>query len=161
MIVISESNTLDELRSESVSSDSLGKLDISGHDGDSLGVNGAQVGVLEEGNEVSFSSFLESKDGWALESEFLLELVSDFSDESLEGKFSDEEVSWLLIFSDFSKSDGSGFEAVGLLDTGGDGSALSGDFLGNQLFSGDLLGSGFSGGLFCSSHLVKWILNSV
>ena len=33
--------------SESVSSNSLGELKISGHDGDSLGVDGAQVGVFE------------------------------------------------------------------------------------------------------------------
>ena len=50
-------------RSEPISSDSLGQLDVSGHDGDSLGVDGAQVGVFEEGDEVSFSSLLESKHG--------------------------------------------------------------------------------------------------
>ena len=74
-----------------------------------------------------------------MESEFLLEFVSNFSDESLEGEFSDEEISGFLIFSDFSEGNCSGFESVGLLDTGGDGSALSGDFLGNELLSGDLL----------------------
>ena len=79
--------------SESVSSDSLGELEIPGHDGDSLGVNGAQVGVFEEGDEVSLSSFLEGQNSGALESELLLELVSNFSDESLEGEFSDEEIS--------------------------------------------------------------------
>ena len=139
-------------RSEPVSSDSLGELDVSGHDGDSLGVNGAQVGVFEEGDEVSLGSFLKGQNSGALESEFLLELVGDFSDESLEGKFSDEEVSWLLVFSDFSEGNCSGFESVGFLDTGGDGGALSGDFLGNQLFSGDLLSSALPCGLFSSSH---------
>ena len=39
-----------EDQSKSISSDSLGELKISGHDGDSLGVDGAQVGVLEQGN---------------------------------------------------------------------------------------------------------------
>ena len=34
--------------SESVSSDSLGELEVTGHDGNSLGVDGAQVGVFEE-----------------------------------------------------------------------------------------------------------------
>ena len=145
--------------SKSVSSDSLGELDVSGHDGDSLGVNGAQVGVFEEGDEVSLSSFLEGQDGGALESKFLLELVSNFSDESLEGKFSDEEVSGLLVFSDFSEGDCSGFESVGFLDTGGDGSALSGDFLSDKLFSGHLLGGALSGSLFCSSHVYKMNVN--
>ena len=140
-------------RSEPISSDSLGELDVSGHDGNSLGVDGAQVGVFEEGDKVSFSGFLEGKHGWALESELLLELVSDFSDESLEGKFSDEEVSGLLVFPDFSEGNCSWLESVGFLDTGGDWGALSGNLLGNQLLPGNLLGSRFSGGLFSSSHL--------
>ena len=63
VIVISESNTLNEFISEPVTSDSLGELDVSGHDGDSLGVDGAQVGVLEEGDEVGLSGFLEGKHG--------------------------------------------------------------------------------------------------
>ncbi len=42
----------------SFASDSAGELDILGHDGDSLSVDGAQVGVFEEGDQVSFSSFL-------------------------------------------------------------------------------------------------------
>ena len=36
------------IKSESVTSDSLGQLKISGHDGDSLGVDSAEVGVFEE-----------------------------------------------------------------------------------------------------------------
>ena len=50
------------IKSESVSSNSLGELEVSGHDGDSLGVDGAEVGVLEEGDQVSFSGFLEGQD---------------------------------------------------------------------------------------------------
>ena len=52
-----------EFKSEPVSSNSLGELEVSGHDGDSLGVDGAQVGVFEEGDEVGFGSLLEGKDG--------------------------------------------------------------------------------------------------
>ena len=80
-------------QSEPVSSDSLGELEISGHDGDSLGVDGAEVGVLEERDEVSLGGLLEGEDGRALEPELLLELVGDLADESLEGELSDEEVS--------------------------------------------------------------------
>ena len=81
------------IKSEPVSSNSLGELEISGHDGDSLGVDGAQVGVFEEGDEVSFSGFLEGQDSGGLEPEFLFPFVGDFSDHSLEGEFSDEEIS--------------------------------------------------------------------
>ena len=61
--MISGSNTLNEFISEPVSSDSLGELDVSGHDGDSLGMDGAQVGVFEERDEVGLSGFLESQHG--------------------------------------------------------------------------------------------------
>ena len=37
-------------QSKSISSNSLGQLKISGHDGDSLGVDGAEVSVFKEGN---------------------------------------------------------------------------------------------------------------
>ena len=56
-------------------------------------MNCAQVSVLEEGYEVSLSGFLEGQHCRTLESKFLLEFVGDFSDESLEGEFSDEEIS--------------------------------------------------------------------
>jgi len=36
-----------------LATDAAGKLDVLGHDGDTLGVDGAQVGVLEQTNEVS------------------------------------------------------------------------------------------------------------
>ena len=86
-------NNINRKQSEPVSSDSLGELEVSGHDGDSLGVNGAEVGVFEERDEVSFGSFLEGQDGRRLESKLLLPFMGDFSDHSLEGEFSDEEIS--------------------------------------------------------------------
>ena len=106
--------------SEPVTADSLGELKVSGHDGDSLGMDGTEVGVFEEGDEVSLSSLLEGKNSRALESELLLELMSDFSDKPLEGELSDEEISRFLVFSDFSEGNCSGFESVGFLDSSGD-----------------------------------------
>ena len=41
-------------------------------DGDTLGVDGAQVGVLEEGDEVSLGSLLKSHDSGGLETEIRL-----------------------------------------------------------------------------------------
>ena len=46
-----------------------------------------------------------------------LEVLSNFTDETLEGELPDEELSGLLVPSDFTKSDGSGTETVRLLDT--------------------------------------------
>ena len=127
-------------------------MHVLGHDGNSLGVDGAEVGVFEETGHVSFGGFLESEDGRGLESEVVLVLRGDFSDESLEGKLSDEELSRFLESSDFSESDGTGSESVGLLETTGgvgllDG-ALVGDVLSGGFSSGVLSGSGFSSGHF-------------
>ena len=77
-------NTLSSLASNSAS-----QLDVLSHDGNTLGVDGSQVGVLKETDEVSLSSLLESENSAGLESEISLEVLSDFSDESLEGKLSD------------------------------------------------------------------------
>ena len=42
---------------------------ILGLDGDTLGVDGSQVGVLEEGDEVGLGSLLKGHDGRGLEAE--------------------------------------------------------------------------------------------
>jgi hypothetical protein len=39
------------------------KLNVLGLDGDTLGVDGAEVGIFEEGDEVSLDGLLESADG--------------------------------------------------------------------------------------------------
>ncbi len=38
------------------------QLDILGHDGDALGVDGGKVGVLEQAHQVSLSRFLKRQD---------------------------------------------------------------------------------------------------
>jgi histone H3 len=120
-------------------------LEILGHDGDSLGVDGAQVGVFEESDEVGFGGFLEGHDGGALESQVSLEFLGDFSDQSLEGELSQQEISGLLVLSDFSEGDGSGSVSVGLLDTASGGSLLAGSFAGKLLSGGFLSGALSSG----------------
>ena len=57
-----------------------GELDVLGLDGDTLGVDGAQVGVLEEGDEVRLDGLLESTDGGGLESEIGLEVLGNLTD---------------------------------------------------------------------------------
>jgi len=60
-------------------SDSSSQLDILWHDGDSLGVDGAQVGVFEETDQVGLAGFLESRNSRALEAEIGLEVLGDFT----------------------------------------------------------------------------------
>ena len=127
--------------SGALTTDSAGELHVLGHDGDSLGVDGAEVGVLEEADHVSLGGLLEGKDGRGLETELVSVLRSDLTDESLEGELSDEELGALLETSDLTESDGTGSEAVGLLDARGSGLGLLGSSLVSDVLSG-VLGAG-------------------
>ena len=112
--------------------------EILGLDGDTLSVNSSQVGVLEQRDKVSLSSLLEGHDGGGLEAKIRLicrpmsqlrtaamkarscadlEILSDFTNKTLEGELANEELSGLLVPSDFTKGDSSGTETVRLLDT--------------------------------------------
>ena len=135
----------------SLSTDSSGQLDVLGHDGDTLGVDGAQVGVLKQTDEVSLAGLLEGHDGGALEAEVSLEVLGDLTDETLEGELADEELGGLLVSSDLTESNGSWPVSVGLLDSSGGGSRFTGS-LGGQLFSGGLASGGFASGLLGTSH---------
>ena len=95
-----------------------GKLDVLGLDSDTLGVDGAQVGVFEEGDEVGLDGFLKSTDGGGLETEVGLEVLSNFTDQTLEGKLADQELGRLLVTTDFTESDGTLGEAVSVDDRG-------------------------------------------
>ena len=135
----------------SLATDSPGQLDVLGHDGDTLGVDGAQVGVLEQTDEVSLAGLLESHDSRGLESQVSLEVLGDLSHQTLEGQLADEELSGLLVSPDLTESDGSWPISVGLLDTSGSGGGLTGS-LGGQLLPGGLASGGFSCGLLGTGH---------
>lgn len=74
---------------------------------DTLGVDGAQVGILEERDEVCLNGLLESTDGGRLKSEVGLEVLGDLSNKTLERKLSDEELGRLLVTTDLTEGDGS------------------------------------------------------
>jgi hypothetical protein len=141
-------------------------------------VDGGKVGVLElyrvslgfslhedpthQGNEVSLGCLLKSHDGRRLETEVGLEVLSNLTDQTLEGKLADQELGrpvWsvrsldrckaghsLLVTTDLTESDGSGPVPVGLLDTSGSLGSLPGG-LGSQLLAGSLSSGRFTGGL--------------
>ena len=101
------------------SSNATSQLDVLGHDGHPLGVDGAEVGVLEQADEVGLRSLLESHDGRRLEAEVGLEILSDFTHQTLEGQLPDEELSRLLVTTNFTKSDGAWAVTMGLFNTSG------------------------------------------
>lgn len=110
-------------------------------------LDGSQVGVFEQGDEVSLRSFLQGHDGGRLESQVGLEVLGDFSNQPLEGELSDQELGRLLVLSDFSESDGTGPVSVGLLDTTGRGLSGLSSGLGGELLSGSLTTGRLSCGL--------------
>jgi len=128
-------------------------LNILGHDGDTLSVDCAQVGVFKETNEVSLRCFLQGSNGRTLETEVSLEVLSDFSHETLERQFPNKELRGLLVSSDFSKGYSSRPVTMRLLDTSSRWGRLSSGF-GCQLLSGSFTSSGLSSGLLGSGHLV-------
>ena len=96
--------------------DSAGQLDVLGHDGHTFGMDGAQVGVLEKADQVGLAGFLQGHDGAALETQIGFEILSDFTDQTLEWQLSDQELSGFLVTSDFTKGDGTRSVSVRLLD---------------------------------------------
>ena len=142
---------IDQVCSRSLASDSSGELHVLGHDGHSLGVDGAKVGVLEQAGKVSLGGFLEGEYGGRLESEVVLELRCDLTDESLEGQLSNEKLGALLELSDFSECDGAGSESVCSLDSASGGNSLLG-LLGSNVLSGCLATCVLSCGLLGACH---------
>ena len=133
---------VDHLRT--LTAEAAGELDVLALDGDTLGVNGAEVGVLEEGDEVGLDGLLEGADGRALEAEVALEVLGDLTDETLEGELADEELGGLLVATDLTQSDGTWLVPVWLLDTAGGWCGFA------SCFGCELLTRGLaSGGLAC------------
>ena len=95
-----------------LSTDATSENHILLHDGHTLGMDGAQVRVLEQRNEVSLRSLLKGSDGRTLETEIRLESLRDLTNEALERKLADEQISRLLVTTDLTKSDSSGSETV-------------------------------------------------
>lgn len=134
-----------------LSTDPTGELDVLGHDGHSLGMDGAQVGIFKESNQVGLASFLQGSHSGALEAKVSLEVLGDFTNQSLEGQFSDQQLCGLLVATDLTESDCARLVAMGLLHSPGGGCTLTSGF-GGELFAGGLASSGLASGLLRTSH---------
>ena len=93
-------------RLRALTTEAAGKLDVLALDGDTLGVDGAEVGVFKEGDEVGLDGLLKGTDGGALEAEVALEVLGDLTDETLERKLADQELGRLLVATDLTESNG-------------------------------------------------------
>ena len=131
--------------------DSAGQLDVLGHDGDALGVDGAEVGILEETDQIRLGRLLQRADGGRLEPEIRLEVLGDLADEPLEGQLADQQLGGLLVAPDLAQGDRAGTVAMGLLDAAGGRRALP-RRLGRQLLARRLASRRFTGGLLRTGH---------
>ena len=93
-------------RLRALATEAAGKLDVLALNGDTLGVDGAEVGVFEERDEVCLNGLLQSADGRALEAQVGLEVLGDLTDQALEGQLADQKLGALLVATDFTESDG-------------------------------------------------------
>jgi len=112
-------------RLSALATDAAGQLDVLGHDGHALGVDGSQVGVLEQTHQVGLSSLLESQDGGGLEAQVGLEVLGNLTDQALEGQLADQQLGGLLVLADLTQSHGTGPVPVGLLHAAGSGGGLA------------------------------------
>merc|ERR1719309_190358 len=134
-----------------LSTDATRQLDVLWHDGHALGVNGAQIGVLEQTDQVGLTSLLQSPNGGTLEPEICLEILGNLPHQPLEGQLPDEKLGGLLVTPDLPESDRARPVSVGLLDAPGGRGRLPGR-LGSQLLTGCLASGRLTGGLLGTSH---------
>jgi hypothetical protein len=142
-------------RLSTFSADASRELDVFGHDGNTLGVDGAQVGIFEQADEVGLAGFLQGHDGRALETQVGLEVLGDLTNQPLERKFADQQFGTLLVTTDLTESDGTGPVTMWLLDAAGCRRALTGG-LGGELFPRGFTSGGFTCGLLRTCH-VGWL----
>jgi hypothetical protein len=86
-----------------LATDAAGELDVLRHDGHALGVDRAQVGVLEEADQVRLGGLLQGDDGRRLEAEVRQEVLRDLADQALERKLADQQLGRLLVPSDLAE----------------------------------------------------------
>jgi hypothetical protein len=114
------------LRLSAFATDAAGQLDVLGHDGHALGVDSSQVGILEQAHQVGLSSLLERQHGGGLEAQVGLEVLGNFTDQALEGELADEQLGGFLVFTDLTKSHGTGAVTMRLLHTASGRGRLAG-----------------------------------
>ncbi|KUF77361.1 Peroxisome biogenesis protein 2 [Phytophthora nicotianae] len=139
----------DNLRT--LATDATSQLNVLGHDRDTLGVDGAQVRVLEQTHKVSLGGLLQGQDGRTLETQVGLEVLGDFTHQTLERQLADQKLRRLLVTTDLTQSDRTRAVTVRLLDTAGGRGRLTGGLCGELLARG-LASGGLAGGLLGTSH---------
>jgi len=126
-----------DLWSGPLPADAPGQLHVPGHDGHSLRVDGAQVRVLEEADEVGLGGLLDGLESGGLVADVDLVFVGDLPHEPLERQPPQEQLGGLLVPADLPQRDRPGAEPMRLLDAPRRRLGLAGR-LGDQLLPGRL-----------------------
>lgn len=138
-------------RGGGLTTNAAGKVNVTGHDGNTLAVDSTQVNILKQRDEVGLGSLLEGSDGSRLEAKVSLALLGNLTDETLEGELADQELSRLLVATDLTERNGAGAIAMGLLDARGRGRRLAGSLGGDHL-AGSLTTGGLASSVLGTSH---------
>ena len=106
-------------------------------------MDGAKIGIFKQRDKVGLNGFLERTDSRRLEAEVRFEVLSDFTDQTLERQLADQELSRLLVTTNLTEGDSSRLIAVRLLDTAGRWRGFTRSF-GRELLTRGLATSGFT-----------------
>ena len=91
--------------SGALSADTARELEVLGCDGDALGVDGGQIGVLEQPNQIGLTRALQRHDGVRLELQVRLEVLRHLPHQALERKLAAEQLRPLLVAADLAQGD--------------------------------------------------------
>jgi hypothetical protein len=134
-----------------LSADFAGKLNVLGHDGATLGVDGTQVYILEEINKVCLGCLLKSTEDRSLPKCIRLEFLSDLTNQTGEGELAKQQIGVFLIMTDLAKGDGARTVAAGLPRASCGGRVFA-SILGGPRLAWLLSSSAPASGLPCTGH---------
>ena len=95
------------------------ELNVLWHDRHALGVNGAEIRIFEQTDKIGFRGFLESENGRSLETQIGLEILGNFTHQTLKGQLANQQVRRLLVTTNFTESNSTRAVTMGLLYTAG------------------------------------------
>jgi len=137
-----------------LTTEATGQGEVLGLNGNTLGMDSGQVSIFEEGHQVGLASLLKSKDGRGLEAEISLKVLSDFTNETLEGQLANQEIRAFLVLADFTEGNGTRPEAMRFLDTAcRNGGGLLGSLLSRELLSWGFATSRLASSLLGAGHV--------
>ena len=136
-----------------LATDAASKLNVLRHDRNSLSVDGTQVGIFKQADEVSFARFLQRHDGAALKAQVSLEVLGDFAHQTLEWELANQQLGRFLVSSDFAQRNSPRSITMRLLHASSSRSAFASS-LGRKLLARGFATGRFSCGLLCSCHCI-------